>query len=171
MWPKPMDGLDLFVPVVVATSSSSESESEGMDDSEGLNDEERNSESDYQGDTRNDVMIPSKPWKVPGGLVLTINSRKVAEVDCTSPEVEVVEDRDFEIEKVSHVIYLKPTFYMLCVATRVEDNHQEEWSTLFDWQRCVACGCVVVGCVACGCGSRVWHVGGCGSRVCGMWVW
>eukprot|EP00731_Ephydatia_muelleri_P027006 Em0018g1106a len=98
VWPKPMDGLDLFVPVVGATSSSSESESEGMDDSEGLNDE-RDSESDYQVDMRDDVIASSKPGKGLG-LVLHINSKKATEEESrVSPEVDVEEDRDFEIEK------------------------------------------------------------------------
>ena len=37
--------------------------------------------------------------------------------------------------------------YMLCVATRLEDNYKEEWSRIkLDWQRCVDSGC---GCVMC----------------------
>ena len=101
MWPKPMDGLDLFVPVVGSASSSSGSESEAMEDSEGLNDE-RDSESDYQQvDMKEDGMTSSKPGK---GLVLHINSKKVMEEEeddgHVSPEVDVEEDRDFEIEKV-----------------------------------------------------------------------
>ena len=97
VWPKPMDGLDLFMPVIGAESSSSGSESEAMDDSEGLNDE-RDSDSDYQVDQREDCVPTSKPGK---GLVLHINSKKVTEDDGhVSPEVDVEEDRDFEIEKV-----------------------------------------------------------------------
>ena len=82
VWPRPMEGLDLFTPTVHQDGSSSESsESE----------EDVNSDSDYQGPS-----VPvSELWKkrMPRG-------QRSAEDEEDPVTVDVEDDRDFEIEKV-----------------------------------------------------------------------
>ena len=86
VWPRPMEGLDLFTPVVRLDESSSESsESE----------EERNSDSDYQG-----TPLPAgETWRRRPSR----GQRAVIQLeeDPLNVEVDVEDDRDFEIEKVT----------------------------------------------------------------------
>lgn len=84
VWPKPMEGLDLFTPTISLDRSSSESsESEG----------EVNSDNDYQGIS----MVVGGMWRkrTPRGQISPEDEEDPLNID-----VDVEDDRDFEIEKV-----------------------------------------------------------------------
>ena len=93
VWPKPMEGLDLFTPVVDMGESSSES-------SESELESDQYSDSDYENGFKGGRRTGSKTLR---SLTVHINTRGVSEEGEVDVEGDVSE-KDFEIEKVRMVL-------------------------------------------------------------------